>query len=131
MPTTQPSSGPAFRVDYEVNDDTSSDEDDLSIVILRGPVTEDPNETIRDVNLNVVLSSLFYRITPLYRDLGNIILGNRGPGNTSLILRKLQMIRDLLLSIQYLALARQTPIQYPGHVIPTTFGNPTFQNNTP
>ena len=112
MPVNTSAVNNASEVDSEFDSLTDS-EDEASYHLLPGPMTPDPNETIRDVNLNRVIETMFYSVSPLYAELGNLILGIRGPESTTQIIRKIQIIRELLLSLQYVANARQYPIQFP------------------
>ena len=60
-----------------------------------------------------------------YAEFGNLILGIRGPETTTLVIRKIQIIRELSLSPQYVANARQNPILFAGNQIPNSRGRPS------
>ena len=124
MPVQLNRSNQIPRPEHEYDELTDS-EDEVNYNVLPGPMTPDPDETIRDVSLNKVIETMYYSISPLYAELGNLVLGIRGPETTTMIIRKIQIIRELLLSLQYVANARQNPIRFETSQARARDGRPT------
>ena len=96
-------------VDYEIDDSSDSDNPHHNFM-----VRPDMNETIRDVNLNGVITSLMNRMTIIFMSLlefptTSVIHSVR----YDCLLRKLQMMRELMTTLQYIVAARESPVEFP------------------
>ena len=93
-------------------EDDSGSDSDTSLNNYR--VEPDENETIRDVNLNGVITSLMNRVTITFMSLlefptTSVIQAVR----YDCLLRKLQMMRELMTTLQYIVAARESPVEFP------------------
>ena len=92
-------------------DDAGSDSD-TSLSNYR--VEPDENETIRDVNLNGVITSLMNRVTIIFMSLLEFPTTSViRPVRYDCLLRKLQMMRELMTTLQYIVGARESPVEFP------------------
>ena len=78
-------------------------------------------ETIRDVNLHGVITSLMNRITISLMSL--LSLPTTSPITSSrydCLLRKVQLMKEVLTTLQYIVAARETPVEFPeqGSMVP-------------
>ena len=78
-------------------------------------------ETIRDVNLHGVITSLMNRISVSLMSLLSFpTTGQITSSRYDCLLRKVQLMKEVLTTLQYIIAARETPIEFPemGSTVP-------------
>ena len=98
-------------VAYEIHEDSDSEDDQPQHKLMVRPCF---NETIRDVNLNVVISSIMNKFTTIFMSLPRFPVHSRTSAmGFSILKRKVQTMRNLLLGLSIIVSARETPIHCP------------------
>ena len=113
-------------VAYDIHEDSDSDDDHPHHNLMVRPCF---NETIRDVNLNVVISSIMNKFTTIFMSLPRFpVHSGTSAMGFSILRRKVQTMRNLLLSLSIIVSARETPIECPLSGIQPPYRPPPIRN---
>ena len=108
-------SGIPIRVNPTHREEVDDSNPEVQVVNLQ--VNADSNETIRNVSLNGVVSTICNSITITYERLLNRVLADiRVPDNAQHSIRHVHTLRDKLLTLEYILLASRNPISYAGDI---------------
>ena len=108
-------SGIPTRANPTHHEEVDVNSPEIQVVNLQ--VNADPNETIRGVSLNGVVSKICNNITVTYeRLLSRVLADIRVPDEAQHSIRHIHSLRDKLLTLEYTLLASQNPIAYAGDI---------------
>ena len=108
MPVPRLEPGNSYRVEYEIDDDTGSDTNEERIApVFNAARLPRQNNVPEDVNLHGTINALREKIAPIYAEIARIIINPHvEPGTVRNIMIKIRKMRNLLLTMEHLAIAR-------------------------
>ena len=108
MPVPRLEHGNSYRVEYEIDDGTESDINEERIApVFNAARPSRENNVPEDVNLRGAINVLREKIAPIYAEIARIIINPHvEPGTVRNIMTKIRQMRNLLLTMEHLAIAR-------------------------